>query len=123
MIDDQFGGAERIDAGGVAAEMAHGVAHGGEIDDGGDSGEVLQEDAGRREGDFLCRLNFRVPLYQRGDVFWTDAQAVLGSQQVFEEDLEREGQASGLRELLEDRIKTMNGVASITDIEDSLAAE
>jgi hypothetical protein len=29
----------------------HGVAHGGEVDDGGDAGEVLHEDAGRHVGD------------------------------------------------------------------------
>ena len=36
---------------GVAAELGHGVAHGGEIDHGRHAGEVLHQHARRAEGD------------------------------------------------------------------------
>ena len=42
MIDYEFDGLQRIDQRGVAAEVLHGVAHGGEIDDAGDAGEILE---------------------------------------------------------------------------------
>ena len=42
MIDHQLGGKQRIDFLRIAAEFAHGVAHGGQIDDGGHAGEILQ---------------------------------------------------------------------------------
>ena len=45
---------------GIAAELLHGVAHGGEIDDAGDSGEILQEDAAGGEGDFFVGLGILV---------------------------------------------------------------
>ncbi len=51
VVDDQLGGLERVDLLRVAAEGLHGVAHGSEIDDGGDAGEVLHEDAGGHESD------------------------------------------------------------------------
>jgi hypothetical protein len=47
VVDDELGGHERVDRPGVAAEVDHGVAHGGQVDDGGHAGEVLEEDAGR----------------------------------------------------------------------------
>ncbi len=53
VVDDQVGGHERIGAAGVGAHGGKGVAHGGEIDHAGHAGEVLQQDAGGHEADFL----------------------------------------------------------------------
>ena len=61
VVDDQLGGLQRVDLFGVAAEGLHGVAHGGEIDDGGDAGEVLHEDAGGHVGDLAGGLGLGVP--------------------------------------------------------------
>ena len=47
MVDDHLGGVQRVDPGGVAAEVAYGLAHGGEVDDAGHAGEVLHDHAGR----------------------------------------------------------------------------
>ena len=52
----------------VATEDFHGVAHGGEVDDGGDAGEVLHENAGGHAGDFAGRLGFRIPFGEEFDV-------------------------------------------------------
>ena len=43
-------------AGRIAAERAHGIAHCGEIDHGGDAGEVLHQHAGGAEGDLALAL-------------------------------------------------------------------
>ena len=55
MVDDEFDRLKRIDLLRVAAEPHDAVAHGGEIDDRGHAGEVLQQHARGREGDFLLR--------------------------------------------------------------------
>ena len=56
MIDDEIDRHERIDLLRIAAERGHRVAHGGEIDDGGNAGEVLHQDAGRAKGDLTLGL-------------------------------------------------------------------
>ena len=117
VIDDEFGGQQRIDARGIAAEAAHGVAHGGEIDDGGHAGEVLHQHPGRREGDFFRGDGLGVPLRQGDDVLGADGQAVLGAQQVFQEDLEGERQALGGGMRLVDGVEPEEGVVVMADAE------
>ena len=53
MIDDEVGRKQRIGEPGVGAHFGERVAHGGEIDDTGHAGEVLQQDARRHEADLL----------------------------------------------------------------------
>ena len=53
MIDHEFGGEQGIDFLWIAAEMAHRVAHGGEIDDGRDAREILKQNASGHEGNFF----------------------------------------------------------------------
>ena len=94
VVDDQFGGHERIDALGIAAEGLDGVAHGGEVDDGGDAGEVLHEDAGGHVGDFAAGLGLGVPVGEELDVVGGHVDAVFAAQQVFEQNFQAEGQAA-----------------------------
>ena len=99
VIDDEIDRNERIDLVRIAAERGHRVAHRGEVDDGGDAGEVLHEDAGRAKGDLVLRLAAvlgpgRDPL----DVFLRDGPSVLIAQQVLEHDLERKRQLGNARE-------------------------
>ena len=56
VVDDEIDGHQRIDLVGIAAELGHAVAHGGEIDDGWNAGEILHQHAGRAEADFLAGL-------------------------------------------------------------------
>ncbi len=51
VVDDELRRDQRVDLGRVAAAVEHRVAHGGEVDDRGNAGEVLEEDASRPEGD------------------------------------------------------------------------
>ena len=92
VVDDQLGRHERVDLGRLAPVVGHRVAHGGEVDDGGDAREVLHHHAGGREGDLLRRLGVRVPAGERLDVLLADGHAVLVAQQVLEQDLQRERQ-------------------------------
>ena len=93
VVDDQLGGLEGVDPLGVAAEGAHGVAHGGQIDDGGDAGEVLHEDAGGHEGDLAGGFGLGVPVGEELDVVGGDGAAVFVAEEIFEEDAKGEGQA------------------------------
>src|ERR1019366_5583551 len=93
VVDDELGGLERIDLFGIAAEGAHGVAHGGEIDDGGDAGEVLHEDASGHVGDLAGGFGLGVPVGEEGDVVGGDGVAVFVAEEVFEQDAEGEGKA------------------------------
>ncbi len=93
VVDDELGGLERVDLLGVAAEGAHGVAHGGQIDDGGDAGEVLHEDAGRHVGDLAGGFGPGVPVGEEADVVRGDRAAVFVAQQILQQDAQRVGQA------------------------------
>ena len=69
MVDDEIDRHQRIDLLGVAAQLAHGVAHGGEVDHGRHAGEVLHQHARRAEVDLLVRLAAVLqPVGEGGDV-------------------------------------------------------
>ncbi len=82
----------------IAAELRHGVAHGGEIDHGGHAGEILHQHARRAEGDLAVALALGEPRRHGADVVGGDGAPVLVPQQVFEQHLQRERQ---LRDALE----------------------
>ena len=86
VVDDELDGLEGVDPLGVAAEGGHRVAHRGEVDDAGDAGEVLEDDAGDGEGDLLAGLRLGVPVRERLDVGLEHAPAALGAKQVLQED-------------------------------------
>ena len=98
VIDHELDRLQRVDLARIAAEPHDAVAHRREIDDGGHAGEVLQQDAGRREGDFLLTpCDVDVPPGERLDVVGIDEPRVFAAQQVLEQDLQRERQPSPLR--------------------------
>ncbi len=55
MIDHQIDIGQRVDRLGIAPQRLHGVAQGGKIDHRRHAGQILHQDAGRREGDFASR--------------------------------------------------------------------
>ena len=77
MVDDEIDRNQRIDLLRIAAEMVHGVAHGGEIDHGGHPGEVLHQHARRPKGDLAVRCLGLEPLRHRLDVLLGDGAAIL----------------------------------------------
>ena len=92
MIDDEVDRHQRIDLLRIAAEHLHGVAHGGEIDDSGDAGEILHQHARRPEREFAVRGFGLEPLRHGLDVLFGHRPAVLIAQQIFKQHLERKWQ-------------------------------
>ncbi len=105
VVDDQLGGLQRVDLVGIAAERLHGVAHGGKIDDGGDAGEVLHEDAGGHVGDLAGGLGGGVPGREEANILCRYRPAVLVAQQVFEQDAQGEGKPGEIGALLGERLQ------------------
>ena len=79
---------------GSPPSLRHRVAHGGEVDDRGNAGEVLHQHAGRAEArSRLLGLAASVePAGDGLDVVLGDGAAVLEAQQVLQQHLQREGQ-------------------------------
>ena len=92
VVDHQVGGCQRVDFLRVAAEIADGLAHGGQVDDAGHPGEVLHDHAGRGELDLHAGIGLRIPVRDRLDVILGDVGAVLSPQQVLGEHLEAVGE-------------------------------
>ena len=68
MVDDQFGGGQRVDLVGGAAQLDDGISHGGEVNHRRNASEVLQDDAARRKRNLRAGIGFRVPVGQSEDV-------------------------------------------------------
>ena len=83
---------------GIAAEGGDAVAHRRQVDDRRHAGEVLQQHAGRREGDLALGVLGRIPAGEGGDVVLLDVGAVLHAEEVFEQDAQRVRQLGDLRE-------------------------
>ena len=94
VVDDEVGGDERVEPGGVGAALGHRVAHGGQVDHRGDAGEVLHQHPGGQERDLALAARGRaaVPPRHRGHVVVGDPDAVDVAQEVLEQHLHRVGQ-------------------------------
>ncbi len=119
VVDHQLGRRQRIDLRGVSAQRRHGLAHRGEVDHARHPGEVLHDHPSRCELYLLARLGGWVPGGERVDVVGRDVGAVLGAQQVLQQDAQTVGQpvGSGNRVQPADRIRT------VTYLEVTCAAE
>ena len=61
VVDDQLGGSQRADPGGIAAEGDHRFPHRGQVHQARHPGEVLQQHAGRGKGDLRRGFRPRIP--------------------------------------------------------------
>jgi hypothetical protein len=98
VIDDQIHRDHWVDPTRVAAQRREGVAHCGEIDDGGHAREVLHEHTRREEGDLAFGGALVEPCRDGLDVVDLDAASVLMAQQVLQEDLQRHRQTRQVTE-------------------------
>ncbi len=105
VVDHQLDGLERVDPLRIAAHRHHRVAHGGEVDHGGDAGEILEENAGRHEGDLLRGERLGIPAGQCLDIAGRDHGAILAAQQVLEQDAEGIGEAGDVETPLLQRVQ------------------
>ena len=124
MIDDELHRLQRVDAVGIPAQPRDAVAHGREIDHRGHAGEILQEHAGRREGDFLLCRALDVPLGKHLDVGRLHEAAILMAQKIFQQNLERIRQARdfGVSGILE-RGQTVHLNRPVTDLQSLTCTE
>ena len=75
---------QRVYAGWIAAQSRHRVSHRGQVHDGRNTGEVLEQDARGRERNFSCRTT-RNPARQSFHIFRRHNDAILGPEQILEE--------------------------------------
>ena len=123
VIDDQLRGLQGIDQLGIAAQALHGIAHGGQIDDGGNAGEILHQNAAGREGDFLFRLGLAVPGGERAHFFFRDVASVFGAEQIFEQNTKGKRQVLGGDALFIERIEAIDFVFLVADTKTGAAVE
>ncbi len=113
VVDDQVGRRQRIDLVGVAAQLADGLAHGGQVDDAGHPGEVLHDHPGGGELDLHARVGRGIPVRDGLDVVLGDVGAVFGAQQILGEHLEAVRQFLGAGH----RVEAVDLVAVVPDLE------
>ena len=94
VVDHEVGGHERVDARRVAAERRHRVAHRREVDDGGDAGEVLEDDAAGMNGTSASPAPPGRQAASARDVVLADDAAAGVAERVLEQDLEGDGRAA-----------------------------
>ena len=93
MIDHEVGGHERIGFRGISAHGCEGVAHGGDVDDAGDAGEILKKHAGGHERDFFGVFTSGTAMREGIDIGGLHLAAVFVAEQVLEQNAVGERQA------------------------------
>ena len=117
VVDHELHRHQRIDLGGVPAEVLHRVAHRGQVDDRGHTREVLHQHARRPVGDLVGGLVLRRPL-RHG----LHALVLAVAQQVLEQHLQRVRQAGHVVLLLK-RVEPEDLIRLAADIEGRTGAE
>lgn len=93
VVDDEIDRAEGVDFLGIAAQTSYCVSHGSEIDDSGDSGEILEDDSRGFESDFNGFAGQFLPVEDVLHIFGGDLEFIAVSDCAFEEDANAEGEA------------------------------
>src|SRR5699024_9775267 len=92
VVDDHLSWVQWVDLIRVATEGLDGFAHGCQVNNAGDAGEVLHQHAGRGELDLNAWISRCIPVGDGLDVLLGDVCAVLGAQEVLAENLQGVGQ-------------------------------
>ena len=89
VVDDEVDRDEGVDLLGITAETLDGVAHGGKVDHARHSGEVLQDDPARDEGNFAgFARGVRGPCSDAPDIGLGDGKAIGLAENGLQEDLD-----------------------------------
>jgi hypothetical protein len=113
VVDHQVGRCQRVDLLRFAAEVADRLAHGGQVDDAGDTGEILHHDTGRRVLNLNAGLRLGIPVRYRFDVVFGDVGPVLVAKQVLGEDFEAVGEFFGIGY----GVQTVDLIALLADLQ------
>ena len=103
---------------GSAAQLDHGVAHGGQVDDGRHAGKgpASAPRAGRKLISCSTEPLLTQPVGDRLDVVLGDRHAVFEAQQVFQQDLQRRRQGGdALQAIGFGRLEIVVGVGFVAD--------
>jgi hypothetical protein len=93
MVDDEVDGYQGFDDSAVFAQASDSFAHGGEVDEQGDAGEILEDDAGDDERDFSVDGFGGVPGSEGADVLFGDGNAVAVTEDGFEDETDGDREA------------------------------
>ena len=94
VVDHQVHRHQRVHLLRPSAERGDAVPHGSEVHDAGHAGEVLHQDAGRLERDFLVGMPLLRPLRDRPRILDRVAGAVFEAQHVFQKYFQADRQPS-----------------------------
>lgn len=100
VVDDEVDGDERLDFRGIGTAGDGRIAHGGDIDEQGHAGEVLENDAGDGERDFEIAGVLGVVVGEVSNVVLGDLAAIDVSQHGLEDDADGNGESGNVRETL-----------------------
>src|SRR6185437_5295287 len=92
MVDHEVDGHERFDDFGVFSEARDGRTHGGEVHQQRNAGEILQNNAGDDEGNFLGALGSGFPIGELAHAGFGDFFAIAIAQHGFQDDADGDGQ-------------------------------
>ena len=86
VVDDQIDRNEGLDHGGILARRGDRIAHGGQVDQEGHTGEILQHDAGDHERNLLGGRLLRLPRGKDSHILLADFAAVAIAEHGFQDD-------------------------------------
>mmetsp|Transcript_413 Transcript_413/g.467 ORF Transcript_413/g.467 Transcript_413/m.467 type:complete len:363 (-) Transcript_413:119-1207(-) len=84
VIDDQIDRAGGVNLIGISTQSGGGISHGGQIDDGGDTSEILQDNSSRLEGDFDILGVVLFPVQDVLNITTFDGKLITISQGAFQ---------------------------------------
>ena len=117
VVDHQLGRRQRIHPLRVAAQRPDGVAHRGQIDHRGHAGKVLHQHPRRHVGNLPARLGLGVPVGQKLNVCGRHVDAIFAAQQVFQQNLQAEGQPAQVEAARRKRRQAIDRIGSVAGFE------
>lgn len=85
VVNNEIDWAEWVDLLWVSSELDHSVSHGGEVDDTGDSSEILEDNSGGLEGDLDLLGGLLLPIKDVLDVLGLNLELVAVSDGRFQQ--------------------------------------
>ena len=100
MVNHQIHGHQRVHLARITAQAKQSIAHGGQVNHGGNTREILQQDARGAEGHFLIGTAILHPFGDLLRVIHRVGTAIFEAQHIFQQHLEAIGQAGDVADAL-----------------------